>query len=122
MTGRLECAAYLNADFNVGDVVLVEHDVVALLVEPLRSPAPKKLHTWSSSGPHIFGNSAHVAAAATTAVGVGSTVFTVTSTVMARSIRLSGDRPWLMQLGRTVTPRPVRELRSFYTERTVVPA
>jgi hypothetical protein len=46
----------------------------------------------SSIGPHILGNSAHVVAAATTAVGVGSTVFTVTSTVMARSIRRSRDQ------------------------------
>src|SRR5215472_3985798 len=39
----------------------------------------RKRHTWSSIGPHRFGNSAQVVAAATTAVGAGSTVFSVTS-------------------------------------------
>src|SRR5580693_3602663 len=42
MAGGIESTAYLDADFNVGDVVLVEHDVVSLLVEPLRSVAPEK--------------------------------------------------------------------------------
>src|ERR1700689_4453145 len=42
MPGRPDGAAYLNADFDVGDVVLVEHDVVPLLVEPLGGAAPEK--------------------------------------------------------------------------------
>jgi hypothetical protein len=45
------------------------------------------LHTSSSIGPHVFGKSDDDDAATTTAVCVGSTVFTVKSTVMARSIR-----------------------------------
>src|ERR1700735_3642679 len=61
------------------------------LYSPSGASPRRKLHTLSSIGPHILGNSAHVVAAATTAVGVGSTVFTVTSTVMARSIRRSRD-------------------------------
>jgi GNAT acetyltransferase-like protein len=40
----------------------------------------------SSIGRHIFEKSAYVVVAATTAVGVGSTDFTVTWTVMARTI------------------------------------
>ena len=52
-------------------------------VKPLRGPPPRrKPHTWSSIGLHSAGNSAHVTAAATTAVGVGSTVFTLTPTVI----------------------------------------
>jgi hypothetical protein len=46
----------------------------------------------SSIGPHIFGNSAHAAVAAITAVAVGATVVAVTSTVMARSIRRGRDQ------------------------------
>jgi hypothetical protein len=42
MTRGRESAAYLNADFDIGNIVLVEHDVVPLLVEPLRGAAPKK--------------------------------------------------------------------------------
>src|ERR1700756_2468700 len=42
MTGGREWAGYLNADFDVWDIVLVEHHVVTLLIEPLRSVAPKK--------------------------------------------------------------------------------
>src|SRR5260370_41962779 len=42
MTGGIEWGADLNADFYVGDVVLVEHDVVSLLVEPLRSVAAEE--------------------------------------------------------------------------------
>src|SRR5665213_2586098 len=58
---------------------------------PLGASPRRKLHTLSSIGPHIWGKSAHVAAATTTAVCVGSTVLTVTSTVMARSLRRSHD-------------------------------
>src|SRR5580698_8105715 len=47
----------------------------------------RKLHTWSSSCTQSPGNSTHVVVAATTAVGVGSTLFAVTSTAMMRSIR-----------------------------------
>src|ERR1700730_4124688 len=42
MTGGIEWAADLNADFDVGDIVLVEHDVVSLLIEPLRSVAAEE--------------------------------------------------------------------------------
>src|ERR1700752_4763278 len=50
--------------------------------------ARRKRQTLSSIGPHIFGKSAHVVAAATTAVGVASTVFTVTSTLTSRIVSL----------------------------------
>src|SRR5690348_3257367 len=54
---------------------------------PSRAPPRRKPHTLSSIGPHVFENSAHVVAAATTAVGVGSTVFAVTSTGTPQSVR-----------------------------------
>jgi hypothetical protein len=50
-----------------------------------------KLQTASSIGPHVFGNSAHVVVAATTAVGVGSTVFTATSRPTTWNYRLSAN-------------------------------
>src|SRR5580704_13122727 len=62
------------------------------LYSPSGASPRRKPHTLSSIGPHILGNSAHVVAAATTAVGVGSTVFTVTSTVKTRSLRRSRDQ------------------------------
>src|SRR2546427_10402453 len=46
----------------------------------------RKLHTASSIGFHTFGNSAQVVAATTTAVGVGSTAFTATSTAIVWTI------------------------------------
>ena len=68
-----------------------------LPVESLRGTPRRKLHTWSSIGFHSAGNSAHVTAAATTAVGVGSTVFTLTPTVIrgAYAAALTGTLLWL---------------------------
>src|SRR5579859_5961175 len=56
------------------------------LYSPSGASARRKLHTLSSIGPHIFGNSAHGVAAITTAVGVRSTVFRVTSTLIPRIV------------------------------------
>src|SRR5215472_4833688 len=69
----------------------------------------RKLHTLSSIGPHILGNSGHVAAATTTAVGVGWTVLIVTSTVMARIICKqvqNGSRKELVGALGTLSQRP----------------
>src|SRR5215469_18589328 len=53
MSGGIEWAAYLNAYFDVGNIVLVQHDVVALLVEPRRSAAAKKApHLVQHRPPH----------------------------------------------------------------------
>src|ERR1700733_13139095 len=88
---------------------------------PSGAPPRRKLHTWSSIGRHSTGNSAHVTAAATTAVGVGSTVFTLAPTVIrgayvaaatsSRTLRETG--PARLQRRRGTTARTTAAPRAF---------
>lgn len=72
----------------------------------------------SSIGPHIAGKSVHVAAATTTAVAVGSTVFADISATMARSIRRGREQQ--VPSARSSASRPTRKNRAGNWETTSV--